>query len=119
MLRIIVHNFRKKARPRVTILSARNLRLDKPQTPTGLNGRYVAVSLSDGGRSVEHRRGSHEAELDLDQVDTLAKGFGGAATVRSAATGRNIANTIVTIYIPQYSPKQDAGANLRAALATH
>jgi len=81
----------------------------------------VAVSVSDGGRSVEPRGGGLKADLDIDQVDALAKEFGGAATVRSALTGRHIVKTIVTIYIPQYFSKQDARANPHAAviLATH
>jgi hypothetical protein len=74
----------------------------------GLKGRYVAVSFRDGRRRVEPRSGDVEADAYLDQVDTLAREFGGAAIVRSASTGRNVAKTILTIYIPQYSPKQDA-----------
>jgi predicted RecB family nuclease len=121
LLRLIIHNFMKKARTRAAIFSARNLRLDKPEPATGLKGRYVAVSFSDGGRRVEPRGGDVEADAYLDQVDALAKEFGGTATVISASTGRNVAKTIVTIYIPQYSSKQDARANPRAArmIATH
>ena len=110
MLRIIIHNFMKKARTKAAIFSAKNLRLDKPKPPTGLKGRYVAVSFSDGGRRVEPRGRDVEADAYLDQVDTLAKEFGGAATVTSASTGRNSTETIVTIYIPQYSSKLDARA---------
>ena len=110
-MRIIIYNFIKKARLRAAILSARNLRLNKPKPPTSLKGRYVAVSFSDGGRSVEPRGSALEADMYLDQVDALAKEFGGAATVRTAPTGRNVAKTIVTIYIPQYSSKLDARAN--------
>ena len=112
MLKIIIHNLRKKARTKAAILSVRNLRLDKPKPPTVLKGRYVAVSFSDGGRRVEPREGDVEADAYLDQVDALAKEFGGAATITRASTGRNTRKTIVTIYIPQYSPKLDARANL-------
>ena len=88
------------------------MRLDKPKPPTVLKGRYVAVSFSDGGRRVEPREGDVEADAYLDQVDALAKEFGGAATVTTASTGRrNTRKTIVTIYIPQYSSKLDARAN--------
>ena len=129
MLRIIVYNFRKKVRLRAAILSARNLRLGNPQPPIGLKGRYVAISFSDGGGRVEpagsaqgdEKLGDLEADTYLDQVNALAKEFGGAATERSAPTGRNIAKTIVTIYIPQYSEKLDPGAHPLAArmLTTH
>ena len=116
ILRIIVNNFRKKVRLRTAILSARNLRLGNPQPPVGLKGRYV-ISFSNGGRRAEpvgyaqgdEELGDLEADVYLDQVDALAKEFGGAATVRSAPTGRNGAKTIVTIYIPQYSSKLDPG----------
>src|SRR5215813_12904112 len=77
MLRIIIHNFRKHARTKAAILSVRNLRLDKPKPPTGLKGRYVAVSFSDRGRRVEPRGSDVEAGANLDQVDALAKEFGG------------------------------------------
>ena len=91
MLRIIVHNFMKKARARPAIFSARNLRLDQPEPPIGLNGRYVAVSLSDGGRRVEPRGRDVDADEYFDQVNTLAREFGGAAIARSASTDRNTA----------------------------
>jgi hypothetical protein len=129
MLRIIVYHFRKKVRLRAAILSARNLRLGNPQPPIGLKGRYVAISFSDGGSRVEpagsaqgdEKLGDLEADTYLDQVNALAKEFGGAATERSAPMGRNIAKTIVTIYIPQYSEKLDPGAHPLAArmLTTH
>jgi hypothetical protein len=129
MLRIIVYHFRKKVRLRAAILSARNLRLGNPQPPIGLKGRYVAISFSDGGSRVEpagsaqgdEKLGDLEADTYLDQVNALAKEFGGAATERSAPMGRNIAKTIVTIYIPQYSAKLDPGAHPPAArmLTTH
>ena len=81
----------------------------------------MAVSFSDGGRRVGPRGGDVEADAYLNQVDALAKEFGGAATVTTASTGRNTAKTIVTIYIPQYSSKLDARANPLAAgmIATH
>jgi hypothetical protein len=59
--------------------------------------------------------GDLEADVYLDQVDALAKEFGGAATVRSAPTARNVAKTIVTIYIPQYSSKLNPGTHPLAA----
>jgi len=54
-------------------------------------------------------------------MDALAKEFGGAATVTTSSTGRlNTRKTIVTIYIPQYSPKLDARVNPPARkIATH
>jgi predicted RecB family nuclease len=105
MLRMIISNFIKKAHLRAASLSARNLRLHKPEPPIGLKGRYVAVSLSDGGRIVEPRASDLEANAYLDQLDALAKEFGGAATMRTAPRRRNVAEAIVTIYIPQYSSK--------------
>ena len=89
----------------------------------------MAISFSDGGRRVESAGSAQgdeelsdlEADVSLHQVDALAKEFGGAATVRSAPTGRNVAKTIVTIYIPQYSSKPDPGTHPLAArmLTTH
>ena len=89
----------------------------------------MAISFSDGGSRVEpagsaqgdEKLGDLEADTYLDQVNALAKEFGGAATERSAPMGRNIAKTIVTIYIPQYSAKLDPGAHPPAArmLTTH
>jgi len=120
MLQIILHNFRKQARTKATILSVRNLRVDKPKLPTGLKGRYVAVSFSfsDVRRRVGPREDDVEADAYLDQVDALAKEFGGAATVTTAPTGRNARKTIVTIYIPQYSPKLDQSP-ASGKIATH
>jgi len=81
------------------------------------------VSLSDGGRIAQLRPPAREevipagfgTDVSLDQVCVRAKGFGGAATVRSVPTGRNAVATIVTAYIPQYSAGSNDRTNLRAA----
>ena len=79
-----------------------------------MTGRYVAVSVSDGGHIAQLRPSAREgviplglgADANLDQICIRAKEFGGAATVRSLQTGRNAIATIVTVYIPQFCKTQ-------------
>jgi hypothetical protein len=104
MMMTIADYIRKETRRRTVILSARNIRFVKPEPAIGLTGRYVAVSLSDGGRIAQLRPPAREqvipaglgTDVSLDQVCIRAKGFGGAATVGSVRTGRNTVATIVT-----------------------
>ena len=93
----------------MVILRAKNVRFEGPHPATGLIGRYVAVSLSEGGRIEQARRPTHEDEipegfptdLSFGQVFFRAKQLGGRATVESVRTPRRSAVTIVTTYIPQ------------------
>jgi hypothetical protein len=113
MMMTIAYNFRKETR-RTVILSAKNIRFVKPEPATGLTGRYVAVSVSDGGHTAQLRPSAREdviplglgADANLDQICIRAKEFGGAATVRSLQSGRNAIATIVTVYIPQFCKTQ-------------
>ncbi len=119
----IADYIRQVTRRRTVILSARNIRFVKPEPSIGLTGGYVAVSLSDGGRVEQLHPPAREAvipaglgtDVSLDQVWIRAKGFGGAATVRSVRAGRKAVATIVTAYIPQYSARSNDRSNIRAA----
>ena len=109
IINAIVYIFRKRDRCRMVILRAKNVRFEGPHPATGLIGRYVAVSLSEGGRIEQARRPTHEDEipegfptdLSFGQVFFRAKQLGGRATVESVRTPRRSAVTIVTTYIPQ------------------
>jgi hypothetical protein len=107
---------RREKQRRAFILSAKNCRFDKPDPQLDLTGRYVAVSLSDGGRVEQPRRPPREdairtglqEDVSLDQACVLAGKLGGAASVKMARTGRKFVTTIVTTYIPQCIFKPDA-----------
>jgi hypothetical protein len=109
IINAIVYIFRKRDRRRMVILRAKNVRFERPHPATGLIGRYVAVSLSDGGRIEQVRRPAHEdqipegfpTDLSFGQVFSRAKQLGGVATVDSVRTPRRSVGTIVTTYIPQ------------------
>ena len=51
---------RRETRHHPLILSAKDVRFGTPDPALGLVGRYVAVSLSDGGRPEELQRPSRE-----------------------------------------------------------
>lgn len=111
----IVYVLRKGARHRTMILSAQNVRFNKPHVVTGLTGGFVAVSVSDGGRIEQLQSRAREdqtppgleAGFSLEGVPALAKEFGGAAVVRSFRTARKVVTTLVTIYIPRYSRREE------------
>jgi hypothetical protein len=115
LIMAIVCIFRMGAHHRTIILSARNVRFNKPHVATGLTGEFVAVSMSDGGRverlqpraREDQTSPGLEAGFSLDGVSALAKEFGGAAVVRSARTARKVVTTIATIYIPRYSRREE------------
>lgn len=109
----IVYVLRRETRQRPLILSAKNFRFDKPDPTLDLQGRYVAVSLSDGGRIERLQRRTRddtvpqgvEKNISLGQACIVARRLGGAAAVKAARTGRKSLTTIVTTYIPQYVPE--------------
>jgi hypothetical protein len=109
VLTTFIYIFRRETRRRPLILSARNTRFDKPDPALDLTGRYVAVSLSDGGRVERLPRPSRQdtvpsglqADINLDQACMLARALGCAASFKLARTGRKSLTTIVTICIPQ------------------
>jgi predicted RecB family nuclease len=116
-LGIVSRSFRETLRRRQTIIvAARNIRFDKPESATGLMGRYVVISISDGGHVVSDfnslalldrnaiEPGSFQ---NLNQVYASAKAAGGAATIESTRTARNVVTTIVRIYLVQYSAKHE------------
>ncbi len=101
---------------RTIIIAARNIRFDGPEPATGLIGRYVVISLSDGGHFVPRDStapvfdpNSVELRIDqsLKQVYAFAKAAGGAASIKSTRTARNVVTTIVRIYLAQYSAKPE------------
>ena len=100
-------------RRRTIIVTARNVRFDKPESETGLIGRYVLVSMSDGGHvaapssSVCLNPVKSGIQEGLNQLHAFAKAAGGAATVRSTYTARNVETTIARMYLAQYSEKPD------------
>jgi hypothetical protein len=101
-------------RRQTIIITARNIRFDKPESETGLIGRYVVVSMSDGGHIATPRSSvfilnpvKSEIQEGLNQLHAFAKAAGGAATVRSTYTARNVETTIVRMYLAQYSEKSD------------
>jgi hypothetical protein len=114
---IVSRRFRETMRRRQTIIvAAKNCRFDKPESATGLKGRYVVISISDGGHIVSARnflprldRNAVELGSDqsLDQVYAFAKAAGGAATITSTRTARNAVTTIVRIYLVQCSAKHE------------
>jgi hypothetical protein len=114
---IVARRFRATMRRRQTIIiAAKNIRFDRPDYSTGLIGRYVVVSVSDGGHLVSGNTvlplpnpnaiepGSDQS---LDQVYAFAKMAGGAATIRSTRSTRNVVTTIVRMYLVQYSAKRE------------
>jgi hypothetical protein len=115
LIMAIVYIFRSGAHHRTIILSARNVRFNKPHVAISLTGEFVAVSMSDGGRVERLQPRAREdqtppgleAGFSLDGVSALAKEFGGAALVRSARTARKVVTTIATIYIRRYSRREE------------
>jgi hypothetical protein len=117
ILRIVARVFHETMRMRRTIIiSARNIRFDRPESATGLIGRYVTISISGRGRVVSgnsplpvSNASSIEPGNDhsLNQVYAFAKAAGGAATIRSTRTPHNMVTTIVRIYLVQYSSKRE------------
>jgi hypothetical protein len=63
MLRIIIHNFMKKTRARTAIFSARNLRLDQSEPPTGLNPTSAVLNETDGGSRRKAGRATRRVKL--------------------------------------------------------
>jgi hypothetical protein len=116
----IVYVLRRETRQRPLILSAKNFRFDKSDPTLDLKGRYVAVSLSDGGRLERRQRPARddsvprgiEKSTSLGQACIVARRLGGAAAVRVARTGRKSLTTLVTTYIPQYVPRSDPATGL-------
>jgi predicted RecB family nuclease len=114
---IVSRSFRETMRRRQTIIiAARNIRFDKPESATGLIGRYVVISISDGGHVVSANnplplldRNAIELGSDqsLNQVYAFAEAAGGAATIMSTRTARNVVTTIVRIYLVQYCAKHE------------
>ncbi len=114
---IVSRSFRETMRRRQTIIiAARNIRFDKPESATGLIGRYVVISISDGGHVVSANnplplldRNAIELGSDqsLNQVYAFAEAAGGAATITSTRTARNVVTTIVRIYLVQYCAKHE------------
>jgi hypothetical protein len=114
---IVSRRFRETMRRRRTIIvAAKNMRFDRPDSATGLMGRYVVISISDGGHIVSAKnslslpdRNAVEPGSDrsLNQVYAFAKAAGGAATIVSSRTARNVATTIVRIYLAPYSAKHE------------
>jgi hypothetical protein len=108
-----IYILRRETRQRPLILSAKNFRFDRPDPVLGLAGRYVAVSLSDGGRLQPLQRPSREdpiptgleKEISLSQACIRARMLGGAASVKLARTGRKSLTTVITTFIPQYVSK--------------
>jgi hypothetical protein len=92
---IVSRRFRETMRRRrAIIVAAKNSRFDKPNSATGLRGRYVVISISDGGHVVSANnsfprldRNAVEPGSDqsLNQVYAFAKAAGGAATIVSHA----------------------------------
>jgi Transposase IS66 family len=111
-----VYVLRRETRQRPLILSAKNVRFGTPDPTLGLVGRYVAISLSDGGRPDGTQRPSREdpapsgleKEISLSQACISARTLGGAASAKLVRTGRKSLTTIVTTYIPMYVPKPHA-----------
>jgi hypothetical protein len=108
-----VYILRRETRQRAVILSAKNFRFEKPDTSLGLSGRYVAVSVSDGGRHIDKspRAAQYddipsglERDVSVGQACLLARKLGGAAKAFESRTGRKFVKTVITMYIPQYLP---------------
>jgi hypothetical protein len=98
------------------IVAAKNIRFDRPDSATGLIGRYVVISISDGGHVVsannslpllDRNAGELGSDQSLNQLYAFAKAAGGAATIVSTRTARNVVTTIVRIYLAQYSAKHE------------
>ena len=114
-LMIVAQSFRKTTRRRQTIIiAARNIRFDRPESATGLTGRYVVISISDGGHIVppnsalpvfDSKSSESGNAQSLNQVYAFARAAGGAATIKSTRTARNVVTTIVRMYLAQYSAK--------------
>jgi hypothetical protein len=114
---IVSRSFRETMRRRQTIIiAARNIRFDRPESATGLIGRYVVISISDGGHVwspnsplpvLDRNAIDLGSDQSLNQVYAFAKAAGGAATIRSTRTARDVVTTIVRIYLVQYSAKHE------------
>jgi predicted RecB family nuclease len=114
---IVSRRFRETMRGRQTIIvAAKNIRFDRPDSATGLIGRYVVISISDGGHVVsannslpllDRNAGELGSDQSLNQLYAFAKAAGGAATIVSTRTARNVVTTIVRIYLAQYSAKHE------------
>jgi hypothetical protein len=112
-LAAFVYILRRETRQRALILSAQNFRFDKPDRSLGMRGRYVAVSISDGGRRADKPpRAAQdddipsglERDISLAQACLLARKFGGVAKALESRTGQKFVKTVITMYIPQYLP---------------
>jgi hypothetical protein len=105
-----VYVLRRETRQRPLILGAKNLRFDRPDPALGLSGRYVAVSLSDGGRIQQFKRPAPEdlvptgleKEISLGEACMRARALGGAASFTVTPTGQKSLTTVITTFIPQH-----------------
>ena len=112
---MVTQKLRQAMQRRQTInITARNIRFDKPESETGLIGRYVLVCMSDGGHAAAPSSPvlclnpvKSEIQEGLNQLHAFAKAAGGAATVKSTYTARNVETTIVRMYLAEYFVKPD------------
>jgi len=104
-------------RRKTIILAARNVRFDKPDSVSGLIGRYVVISVSHAGdialtgSSLDSQR-----EIDFSRVYEFMEAIGGVATLMSTRGARNKMTTILRLYMPQYSSDQPQRRTRRVRL---